>query len=123
MDNRITFDALLEKNAWRFRCQTRKMDISRPDDDLFQEGLFAMWKPFESYQPDHDPLAIYFTCMIRKYLTDMLTGKLPAKKNESSLDATINGSHRHSAIPRHVHAPLTDGFHTPKRLYLMYRDC
>ncbi|WP_077329050.1 hypothetical protein [Virgibacillus siamensis] len=83
MDNRITLDALLEKNAWRFRCQARKMDISRPDNDLFQEGLFAIWNPFEFYQSDNDPLAIYFTCIIRIYLTDSLTGKIPLHKRSA----------------------------------------
>ncbi|WP_174614721.1 sigma-70 family RNA polymerase sigma factor [Virgibacillus ihumii] len=83
MENRITFNSLFEKNAWRFRCQLRKIDISRPDNDLFQEGLMVMWKPFEPYQPDDAPLAIYFTCITRHYLTDSLTGKVPLHKRSA----------------------------------------
>ncbi|MFD2752333.1 sigma factor [Virgibacillus siamensis] len=88
------------------------MDISRPEDDLFQEGLFAMWKPFEAYQPDHDPLAIYFTCMIRNYLTDMLTGKHPPKKSSDT-----DGSYRHSAIPAECMPLLRTDF-THRNVYI-----
>jgi len=72
MDNRIAFEEIFEQNKRRIHYQLHKLNIRDPHQEFFQEGLVAMWRAYESYQPDKGLMATYFNYMIRNRMIDRL---------------------------------------------------
>lgn len=70
MNNKITFDEIFQQNKRRIHYHIHKLNALDPQNELFQEGLIAMWKAYETYQPDKGPMATYFNHMIRYRLID-----------------------------------------------------
>lgn len=81
MDNRITFEKIFEQNKRRINYQIHKLNIRDPHQAFFQEGLVAMWRAYESYQPDKGPMPTYFNYMIRNRMIDAI--RKDTRKNEA----------------------------------------
>ncbi|SFD42129.1 RNA polymerase sigma factor, sigma-70 family [Lentibacillus persicus] len=96
MDNRISFEEIFEQNKRRIHYQIHKLNIHDPHEEFFQEGLVAMWRAYESYQPDKGPMATYFNYMIRNRM----------------IDAIRKDTRKHEALEKIIHqrkTQLTDG--------------
>ncbi|WP_164669387.1 sigma-70 family RNA polymerase sigma factor [Virgibacillus doumboii] len=99
MDNRISFEELVEQNKRRIHYQMHKMNIGDPHGYFFQEGLIALWKANESYHPDKGPLATYFNYTIRNRLIDSFRKEISYKNKQKKafqeqLTDITDGNHR-----------------------------
>lgn len=118
MDNRITFEELVEQNKRRIHYQMHKMTIGDPHGEFFQEGLIALWKANESYNPDKGTLATYFNYTIRNRLVDSLRWETSHKNTEEKalqeqLTGITDGNHRRQQekkdmLVSEADLPLTD---------------
>src|SRR5699024_8829069 len=53
--------------------------------EYFQEGLVALWKAYETYQPDQGPMSTYFNYQIRNRLIDLIRKQSRAEKIKAKL--------------------------------------
>lgn len=70
--NGISFEEILEQNERRIYYHIFKLRIDDPHKEYYQEGLFAMWRAYETYRPDKGPMSTYFNFIIRNRLIDLL---------------------------------------------------
>src|SRR5699024_11256212 len=50
-------------------------DVCSSDLEFYQKGLVAMWRAYETYQPDKGVLSTYFNYSIRHRLIDLIQKK------------------------------------------------
>ena len=97
----------LNQNKRRVHYQIHQMRIDDKDEEYFQEGLVAMWKAFENYQPDKGPLSTYMNYTIRNRLIDTIRkgGKekeaLEKYKKQYQVDTTT-GNYRNPTGVSHI---------------------
>ncbi|GGP07933.1 sigma factor [Oceanobacillus neutriphilus] len=70
----------IEQNQRRVYYQMARLQIGEREGDYFQEGLVAMWKAYENYNPDKGPLATYMNFQIRNRLVDVLRQSIVERK-------------------------------------------
>jgi RNA polymerase sigma factor (sigma-70 family) len=70
----IAFEEIYEQNKRRIHYYMNKLNIREDDnkEDFYQEGLYALWKAFEKYDPNKGTLSTYFNYAIRNRLIDMI---------------------------------------------------
>ncbi|WP_100010200.1 sigma-70 family RNA polymerase sigma factor [Lentibacillus sediminis] len=71
-ENKMTFEEIFEQNERRIHYHIHRLNIRDPHQEFYQEGLFAMWNAYRSYQPDKGPLATYFNYVIRHRMIDLI---------------------------------------------------
>src|SRR5699024_6488623 len=118
MDNRITFEDIYEQNKRRIHYQIHKMNIHDPHQEFFQEGLVAMWRAYETYQPDKGPMATYFNYAIRNRLIDCIDkenrhGDIQIKAIQEHKTQFTDGNHQRqnnkaTPVPHEAHIPIDD---------------
>lgn len=67
-----TFETILAQNMRRIHYQIHKLNLQDPEQELFQEGIIAMWNAYKRYDPDKGPMATYFNYTIRNRLIDLI---------------------------------------------------
>ncbi|MYL56100.1 sigma-70 family RNA polymerase sigma factor [Virgibacillus halodenitrificans] len=82
MKERLTFEEIVKQNERRIYYHIHKLNLHDPYKEYFNEGLVAMWRAYESYDPDKGPLATYFNFMIRNRLIDQLRKQNRQENNE-----------------------------------------
>ncbi|WP_080872516.1 sigma factor [Oceanobacillus timonensis] len=70
----------LHQNQRRVYYQMSRLQIENEKEDYFQEGLVAMWRAYENYNPDKGPLATYMNFQIRNRLVDVFRKSIAEKK-------------------------------------------
>lgn len=68
----FTFEDIFEQNKRRIHYHIHKLNIRDPHEDFFQEGLIALWRAYETHEPDKGPMATYFNFSIRNRLIDKI---------------------------------------------------
>lgn len=84
----MDFEEIVAQNRNRIHYHIHRLNIYDPHQEFYQEGLFAMWKAYQKYEPDRGPLATYFNYTIRHRLIDLLR----QKNREKHKDALLFGS-------------------------------
>ncbi|RYG71357.1 sigma-70 family RNA polymerase sigma factor [Lentibacillus lipolyticus] len=115
MDNRISFDDIFKQNKRRIHYQIHKMHINDPQQEFFQEGLVAMWRAYETYQPDKGPMATYFNYAIRNRLIDLMRKEnryqdIQEEAIQEHKTQLTDGNHHRRAEKAH---PLANDPHIP----------
>ncbi|WP_010531755.1 sigma-70 family RNA polymerase sigma factor [Lentibacillus jeotgali] len=116
MDNRISFEDIYEQNKRRIHYQIHKMNIHDPHQEFFQEGLIAMWRAYETYQPDKGPMATYFNYTIRNRLIDRINKEnhqrdIQRKAIQEDRTQLTDGNHQRqngmaTPLPHEAHIPI-----------------
>ncbi|MCT1901843.1 RNA polymerase sigma factor [Oceanobacillus sojae] len=70
----------IEQNQRRVYYQMARLQIDEWEGDYFQEGLVAMWRAYENYNPDKGPLTTYMNFQIRNRLVDVLRQSIVERK-------------------------------------------
>ncbi|MFD1068226.1 RNA polymerase sigma factor [Oceanobacillus locisalsi] len=76
----------IEQNQRRVYYQMARLQIDEEKEEHFQEGLVAMWRAYENYQPDKGPLATYMNFQIRNRLVDIFRKSMVEKKYFEQFD-------------------------------------
>lgn len=103
------FSSFVQENEDRIHFHIHRLGIS-PDlyDDFYSEGLYALWKAYESYQPDQGNLGTFLNYRIRYRLIDLLRKKMRQQENMDALlenkKAEIDDGNKH----RTLHTPLVN---------------
>lgn len=80
MDKRnVTFDDISEQNKLRFYYHT----LSRLDQNVYQESIFATLQAYKTHQLDKGPLATYFNYIIRNRACDLICTQTTRKIKDS----------------------------------------
>ncbi|WP_152658609.1 sigma factor [Oceanobacillus sp. CFH 90083] len=58
-DKKWELEDFIEQNRRRVYYQMARLQIDDKEGDYFQEGLVAMWRAYENYNPDKGPLTTY----------------------------------------------------------------
>ncbi|WP_060679490.1 sigma-70 family RNA polymerase sigma factor [Virgibacillus halodenitrificans] len=90
----FTFEEIYEQNKQRIHYQIHRLNIHDPHEEYFQKGLCAMWRAYESYEPDKGVMSTYFNYTIRQNLLDQL------RKDSKEL------IHQKSLLQNSYHFPL-----------------
>lgn len=70
----------IEQNQRRVYYQMARLQINDKDGEYFQEGLVAMWRAYENYNPDKGPLATYMNFEIRNRLVNVFHKSILERK-------------------------------------------
>ncbi|WP_368901456.1 sigma-70 family RNA polymerase sigma factor [Oceanobacillus oncorhynchi] len=70
----------IEQNQRRVYYQMARLQINDKDGEYFQEGLVAMWRAYENYNPDKGPLATYMNFEIRNRLLNVFHKSILERK-------------------------------------------
>lgn len=70
----------IEQNQRRVYYQMARLRIDDKEGEYFQEGLVAMWRAYENYDPDKGPLATYMNFQIRNRLVNVLRKTIVDRK-------------------------------------------
>lgn len=70
----------IEQNQRRVYYQMARLQINDEEGEYFQEGLVAMWKAYENYNPDKGPLATYMNFEIRNRIVNVFHKSILEKK-------------------------------------------
>ncbi|GLO67428.1 hypothetical protein AQ616_07690 [Oceanobacillus sp. E9] len=107
MNENRDLEEFLKQNERRVYYQIHQLQIDDKDKEYFQEGLVAMWKAYENYQPDKGPLSTYMNYTIRNRLIDAIRkgGKekelLEKFKKQYQVDTT-SGNYRNPTGVSHI---------------------
>lgn len=81
----------IEQNQRRVYYQMARLQIDEREGDYFQEGLVAMWRAYENYNPDKGPLTTYMNFQIRNRLVDVLRQSIVERKYFEQLGIQFKG--------------------------------
>ncbi|HLR81019.1 MAG TPA: sigma-70 family RNA polymerase sigma factor [Bacillota bacterium] len=114
----MTFEDVFKQNERRIHYHIHRLNLRDPHQEYFQEGLVALWKAYETYQPDQGPMSTYFNYQIRNRLIDLIRKQSRAEKIKAKLIThhTLhmeNGNRRrrqenHYPIMNRTHPETTD---------------
>ncbi|WP_044476862.1 sigma-70 family RNA polymerase sigma factor [Oceanobacillus massiliensis] len=76
----FTFEEIFSQNEKRIHYYINRLDIRDPNEDFYEEGLFALWKAYETYEPDKGPMTTYFNYLIKHRLIDRIRKENNSKK-------------------------------------------
>lgn len=76
----MTFEEIFKQNERRIHYHIHRLNLRDPHQEYFQEGLVALWKAYENYQPDKGPMSTYFNYQIRNRLIDLIRKKSRTEK-------------------------------------------
>ncbi|WP_077601540.1 RNA polymerase sigma factor [Oceanobacillus sojae] len=88
---RWELEDFIEQNQRRVYYQMARLQIGEREGDYFQEGLVAMWRAYENYNPDKGPLATYMNFQIRNRLVDVLRQSIVERKYFEQLSIQYKG--------------------------------
>lgn len=81
----------IEQNQRRVYYQMARLQIDEREGDYFQEGLVAMWRAYENYNPDKGLLTTYMNFQIRNRLVDVLRQSIVERKYFEQLGIQFKG--------------------------------
>ncbi len=81
----------IEQNQRRVYYQMARLQIDEKEGDYFQEGLVAMWRAYENYNPDKGPLTTYMNFQIRNRLVDVFRQSIAERKYFEQLGIQFKG--------------------------------
>lgn len=84
--NEVSFEDIFKQNERRIHYQIHRLGIRDPYQDFYSEGLFALWKAYEKYNPNKGPLGTYFNYIIRNRLVDLLRKEV---RDQEKKDAVV----------------------------------
>ncbi|WP_226376825.1 sigma-70 family RNA polymerase sigma factor [Oceanobacillus halotolerans] len=92
------FDTIFKQNERRIHYHIHKLHIQDPHNEFYQEGLYALWKAYETYEPTKGPMATYFNYTIRNQLIDMIRKRNREGENQEKIvlehkTQTTDGNH------------------------------
>nr|WP_276245353.1 sigma-70 family RNA polymerase sigma factor [Virgibacillus profundi] len=73
---------MFKQNERRIYYHIHKLRIDDPHQEFYQEGLYAMWNAYKTYQTDKGILSTYFNYIIRNRLIDLYRNKTKQKQHE-----------------------------------------
>ncbi|MGJ9458656.1 sigma-70 family RNA polymerase sigma factor [Oceanobacillus sp. CF4.6] len=71
-NQKFTFEEVFSQNEKRIHYYINRLQIRDTNEDFYEEGLFALWKAYETYEPDKGPMATYFNYSIKNRLIDRI---------------------------------------------------
>jgi RNA polymerase sigma factor (sigma-70 family) len=74
-DKETSFEEVFKQNERRIYYHIQRLGIHDTHREFYLEGLYAMWKAYQKYEPDKGTLSTYFNYTIRHRLIDMLRKK------------------------------------------------
>ena len=83
-NKKLVFEEVLKQNERRIHYHINRLKVRDTHQEFYQEGLFAMWNAYESYQPDKGPLSTYFNFIIRNRMIDLLRKKTRQQKGDEA---------------------------------------
>lgn len=107
MKENLDLEEFIKQNERRVYYQIHQLQIEDKDEEYFQEGLVAMWKAYENYQPDKGPLSTYMNYTIRNRLIDAIRkggkekDRLEKFKKQYQVDTT-SGNYRNPTGVSHI---------------------
>jgi RNA polymerase sigma factor (sigma-70 family) len=69
---KFTFEEIFNLNEKRIHYYINRLHIQDNNEDFYEEGLFALWNAYETYEPDKGPMATYFNYTIKNRLIDRI---------------------------------------------------
>ncbi|TFJ92127.1 sigma-70 family RNA polymerase sigma factor [Lentibacillus salicampi] len=85
----IDFEEIFKQNERRIHYHIHRLNIQDPHKEFYQEGLVAMWRAYENYQPDKGPMATYFNYIIRNRMIDLM------RKQNKEIEKTMHYAQEH----------------------------
>ncbi|WP_430790580.1 sigma-70 family RNA polymerase sigma factor [Virgibacillus flavescens] len=79
----FTFEEIYEQNNRRIHYHIHNLHINDPHQEFYQEGLFAMWNAYKTYEPDKGVMSTYFNYTIKNRLIDLMRKKSREESNEN----------------------------------------
>src|SRR5690625_1917192 len=77
MKREVDFEAFFKANERRIHFQIHRLGISdNLYDEFYAEGIFALWKAYQEYEPDRGELGTFINYHIRFRLIDLLRKKI-----------------------------------------------
>ncbi|MBP1970758.1 RNA polymerase sigma factor (sigma-70 family) [Virgibacillus natechei] len=68
----LSFEEVVEQNEARIYYQLHDLRITDHHEEFYQEGLYAMWEAYQTYQLDKGSMGTYFNYMIRNRIIDLM---------------------------------------------------
>lgn len=108
------FEDFVKQNERRIHFHIHLLHIKDVHNEFYQDGLYALWNVYQTYQPDKGSINSYLNWKIRNRLIDALRKKDRQQKHEAPLSdekianqATVRDSEMDPYFWEAVRAQLT----------------
>jgi len=84
MENKtnLSFEEIMKQNERRVHYYIHRLKVNDTHQEFYQKGLVAMWRAYETYQPDKGVLSTYFNYSIRHRLIDLIQKKAKEQRKD-----------------------------------------
>ncbi|WP_188455864.1 sigma-70 family RNA polymerase sigma factor [Virgibacillus oceani] len=70
-NHKLIFEVVRNQNNCRVHYHIHKLNVKDLDQEIYQEGLVAMWNSYERCHPDNGIIATYFNYVVCNRIVDL----------------------------------------------------